>query len=295
MKRKVSKMNNVDGKTKVFGLIGNPVEHTLSPFIHNTLANKLGINMIYVPFHVEKDYIKHAFNGLKSLNIKGVNVTVPYKVEMFNLLQSIDEKAMKIGAVNVVNIDSNKNLHGFNTDADGLLKSCVRAGINIQDKPACIIGAGGAARAVSIMCAEENVSSIVIVNRTVSKAQELKQLINKYYNIEVTVLSYDEIDKISNIYTCFQTTSVGMHPNINSSTIEDANFFRDCEWAVDLVYNPSKTKFLKLAEDKGTKILNGLGMLYYQAVAAFEIWNDIKVNDKILDECIKILENFVYN
>lgn len=289
-------MNSINGKTKVYGLIGNPVEHTFSPFIHNTLAKKSGINMVYVPFHVENNYLQDALNGIRALNIKGINITVPHKINMFNLLESIDEKAKKIGAINVVKVNDDYTLHGFNTDADGLLKSCKRAGIVFEDKSVCIIGAGGAARAVSIMCAEESVSKIYIINRTISKAVELKKLINEYYNdIEVTVLSYNDIDKINNSYICFQTTSIGMHPNIDESPIEDNNFLQKFKWAVDLVYNPHRTKFLKIAKENNVNILNGLGMLYFQAVEAFETWNNINVEDNILEECLEILEKHVYN
>lgn len=287
-------MNNINGKTKTIGLIGNPVEHTLSPFIHNMLAEKMKLNTVYVPFHVKNGNLKEAISGASALGILGTNVTVPYKVDVMPYIDELQERAKIIDAVNTIKFINGRR-YGYNTDADGLLTSCKRAGISLMNKTICILGAGGAARSVAVMCAEEKAKKIIIVNRTVEKAQELKLAILNYFNIEIQVLGYDAIKSQSEVDVCFQTTSIGMYPNSDVTPIDDENFFKGLRWAVDIIYNPSETKFLSLAKASGVSILNGLGMLYFQAVKAYEIWNDIEIPDAILEECLNQFTDYVYS
>lgn len=286
-------MHRIDGRTKTFGLIGNPVEHTLSPYIHNMLAKSMDINMVYTPFHVEHGRLNDAIKAIRGLGIKGFNITVPYKSDVMAYLDCIDDKAQIIGAVNTVHV-INGQLIGYNTDADGLYISCKRKGMTFNNKTICILGAGGAAKAVAIMCAQHNVDKIIIVNRTVDKATNIKTKLDDLYTLETKAISYDKLNQIDHIDICFQTTPLGMYPKTDRTPIRDQDFFHKLEYAIDLIYNPSETRFLTMAKACGAISLNGLGMLYYQAVKAFEIWHNVKIPDHILEECLVNLNKMIY-
>lgn len=280
----------INGKTKVLGLIGNPVEHTLSPIIHNSLSKELGINCVYVPFHVPHGELDKAIAGGKSLNLQGLNVTVPYKVDVMDFLIEITPFAEQIGAVNTLKFTDNGYI-GYNTDAEGLGMSLKKNEIELRNSDVVIIGAGGAAKAVAVLCAKEKVSSITIINRTLSKAEQLSDNIKKFYDLPINVIGYDQVNQLQEFDIAFQTTSIGMSPDIHKNPVEDEAFYKKFHSAVDLIYNPEKTLFLKKAETNGAKIVNGFEMLYYQGVRAFEIWNNLLIDEKILDKVfLQLLE-----
>lgn len=286
-------MSRVDGKTRTLGLIGNPVEHTMSPFIQNLFAEAMNINMVYVPFHVDRN-LEAAIKGAKALNLLGNNVTVPYKVDVMQYLDEIDKGAKVIGAVNTIHYKDGM-IYGYNTDAAGFLQSCLKAGIVFEGKVVAILGAGGAAKAIAAVCAENKVSKIYLANRTLEKAENLKKRLLTYYpKLDVEVVNYDQLMTTKDIKICFQTTSIGMHPELDVSPITDNIFLSQLEWAVDAIYNPSETKFLKLARDNGVQTLNGLGMLFYQAVKAFELWHEIQMPEEIIDKCYERFYKYVY-
>lgn len=288
-------MNNIDGKTRTLGLIGNPVEHTMSPFIHNLFANAMNINMVYVPFHVENGYLEPAIKGAKALNLLGNNITVPYKVEVMQYLDEIDKNAKVIGAVNTIHYKEDK-IYGYNTDAAGFLKSSLKVGIEFEGKIVSILGAGGAAKAIAAVCAENRVKKIYLTNRTVEKAEALKNTLQTHYpELNIDVLDYNALLLVEEMDICFQTTSIGMFPNVEASPITELNFLSKLKWAVDAIYNPSETKFLSLAKSQGVKTLNGLGMLYYQAVRAFEIWHGVTIPEEIIDQCYARFTQYVYS
>ncbi|PKM50786.1 MAG: shikimate dehydrogenase [Firmicutes bacterium HGW-Firmicutes-7] len=287
-------MNSINGKTKTLGLIGNPVEHTMSPFIQNLFAEHMGINMVYVPFHVEKGRLEGAIIGAKALSLIGNNITVPYKVDVLSFIDVLDQRAKIIGAANTLKY-SDDQVFGYNTDAAGFLTSCQNEGVFFEDKVVCILGAGGAAKAISVVCAEQKAKKLIIVNRTLDKAEALKNTIQQYFNIEIEVQDYAEVLKLKEANICIQTTSIGMYPNIKETPIGESTFFRNLEWAIDAIYNPSETRFLSLARENGVKTLNGLGMLYYQAVKAFEIWHDVIIPQPIIEKCFKLFNDYIYS
>ncbi|PKM96166.1 MAG: shikimate dehydrogenase [Firmicutes bacterium HGW-Firmicutes-1] len=287
-------MINIDGKTKTLGLIGNPVEHTMSPFIQNLFAEQMGINMVYVPFHVENGRLEDAIKGAKALNLTGNNITVPYKVEVLPHIDVLDQKAEIIEAVNTIKY-SGDQVFGYNTDAEGFLMSCQREGISFEDKEVCILGAGGASKAVAVVCAQQKAKKLILVNRTIEKAYALKKSIQKYFDIEIDVQDYTDLLKLDVVHICIQTTSIGMYPNIHESPIVDKTFFNKLEWAIDAIYNPSETMFLSLARENGVKSLNGLSMLYFQAVKAFQIWNDVIIPQPIIEKCFKLFNDYIYS
>lgn len=219
-------MQEVDGKTKVYGLIGNPVEHTLSPAIHNTLAALYGHNLVYVPFHVVKN-LSSAIEGAYRLGIAGLNVTVPYKNDVLECCSYLDPLAEQIGAVNTL-VGHQDGYHGYNTDMLGLFRSLSREKISLQGEDIILIGAGGAARAVAMMCAMKGARCIYILNRTIEKAIDLKEQINRFYpECLVTALSLSECEKLPDKkYLAIQCTSIGLSPDVESTAIEDTNFYQ---------------------------------------------------------------------
>ena len=261
---------HIDGRTKILGVIGNPIEHTLSPVIHNTLCEILGIDAVYVPIHVENDIVT-AVNGLAASDVYGLNVTVPYKQEVMKVLSGIDEEATEIGAVNTL-VRSNGGYKGYNTDMPGLKRALESKGIELEGKKAIILGAGGAARAVSIMLKNAGASKIYLVNRSFDKAQALvadNDLITPIAQADYKSIPEDK-------YIMFQCTSLGLKEG-DGRLIEDDDFYKMAEYGYDLIYNPAVTPFLATLDRLGIKNDNGLTMLLYQGIIAFEMWFGVKI------------------
>lgn len=275
---------DINGKTRICGLIGNPVEHTQSPVIHNTLASELGINMVYVPFHVVSGQLEAAVKGAFGLNILGMNVTVPYKNDVIPFLTDIDELAGKIGAVNTL-VRTDDGYKGYNTDITGLLRAMRSDGICIKDEEVIILGAGGVGRAVAFMCAANGASKVYLLNRSVEKAESVAAEVNKALDTEcvtaMSLASYKELTlEAVHRYLVIQSTSVGLSPNVEDAVIEDETFYRCVKFGYDLIYSPWETKFMKLVKENGGEAYNGLKMLLYQGIDAFELWNGCKVSDE---------------
>ena len=268
----------IKGKTPVYGLIGDPVEHSFSPVLQNTIAQSLGVPFVYVPFHVEKGNLSDAVKGAFSLGISGLNVTVPYKTEIIPYLCGVDKKAFSIGAVNTLK-RTKEGYVGYNTDILGLSMCFSLRGIKIKDKTVVILGAGGAAKAAAVMAAESGAGNIVIVNRTIEKAEELIDHIAKTYLVRGKAIGYQELHNIQGRKLLIQTTSVGMGEGVSKSPFEDIAFLRDVEAVVDIIYTPWRTKLLQDAEKMGCQTVNGLDMLLYQGMASFEIWHDITIEN----------------
>lgn len=281
-KNHVTINNQVSGTTGVFGIIGKPVTFSLSPMIHNTISSFLEIDTVYVPFPVGDGNLSKAIEGAHGLGIKGVNITHPYKQEVIPLLTHVDPLALKIGAVNTLKYQEG-GYSGYNTDADGLYTSLIQNKVSLGGKDIVVLGAGGAARAVCMMAAQYGAQSIHILNRTQSNAQLLAIEVKKYYNISVEALSLDQWEAIPDPCICFQTTSVGMGLSKNAAPIDEVEFYQKISVAVDLIYNPFETLFLKNSKSQGSYIINGFGMLLYQAIKAYEIWNNRQLTDAQLE------------
>lgn len=286
----------VCGTTRVCGLIGNPVEHTLSPLIHNTLATRKGLDMVYVPFLVQNDQVEDAVKGAFSLNVLGLNVTVPHKSAVISNLVDIDPLAKNIGAVNTL-VRQADGYKGYNTDMTGLKRAMASDGIQIQSNDVIILGAGGAARAVAFLCATEQAASITILNRTLDKAEAIATEVNRVFRKgTVCAGKLNEYSSLPNKkYLVIQSTSVGLHPHNDEAVIMDPDFYNMVENGFDLIYKPEETMFMKLVKKAGGNSFNGLKMLLYQGIDAFELWNQIKIDDEdamavyqILKESIKV-------
>lgn len=284
MKGLVKSLNNIKGTTRVCGLIGNPVGHSISPVIHNTLADIMGIDLVYTTFKVEDDQVEAAVKGAYALDILGMNVTVPHKQAVMGSLKEIDPLAEAIGAVNTLaRVDG--GYKGYNTDILGLARELEEENVCIKDNPVLIIGAGGAARAIAFLCASRGASSVTVINRTVEKAQNIAGAVNGYYGIDlVKAVSIDQaLDLQGDGYVAIQTTSVGLYPDVDNVLIKDENFYRKVGAGVDIIYNPYTTRFMKILGEQGKPAYNGLKMLLYQGVAAFEIWNNCSVSKDMAD------------
>lgn len=275
----VSKIE-VRGTTRVCGLIGNPVEHTMSPLIHNTLAVRKGIDMVYVPFMVQNDQVSEAIKGAYALNVLGMNVTVPHKSAVISDLVSIDSLAQNIGAVNTLVREGN-GFKGYNTDMSGLKRAMASDGILISDSDVIILGAGGAARAVAFLCATEKASSITILNRTLDKAEKIADEVNAVFGKEcvkaMALEAYEQLPVKS--YLAIQSTSVGLYPHHEEAVIMDVGFYKMVTKGFDLIYKPEETMFMKMVKKAGGQAYNGLKMLLYQGIDAFELWNHVPVDE----------------
>lgn len=284
----------INGYTRLCGLIGNPVEHTLSPAIHNTLAQKEGHNLVYVPFHVEQGLLKDAVKGAYGLNILGMNVTVPYKSDVIPHLTEIDSLAAKIGAVNTL-VRTDGGYKGYNTDILGLYRAMCSEGIRLEGENVILLGAGGASRAVAFLCAEKNAKKVFLLNRSVEKAQAVADEVNQAFGRECVVpMPISAYEKLPDEkYLAIQGTSVGLYPDIDRAVIEDAAFYERIHTGYDLIYKPAETKFMKLLKAAGGQAYNGLKMLLYQGIIAYELWNQTDISDQDADEIYQILKEKV--
>lgn len=275
----------INGYTRTCGLIGNPVEHTMSPAIHNTLAEAMGENLVYVPFHVPAGCVKEAVEGAYALNLLGCNVTVPYKSEVLPYLKDMDELAKRIGAVNTL-VRTAGGFKGYNTDMPGLYRAMREDGVRIEGEKVLILGAGGVARAVAMLLADRKAAEIIILNRTLEKAEQIAAEVNAYLGRTlVKALAIDAYPRLpaGEQYLAVQATNVGMFPHTEAAVIEDAGFYRRIHTGYDLIFNPAETRFMKLVKESGGRAYNGLKMLLYQGIIAYELWTGAEISGELAD------------
>lgn len=271
----------IDGKTRLCGLIGNPVEHTMSPVIHNTLAEKCGHNLVYVPFLVEQGRIEEAVTGAYALNVLGMNVTVPYKSDVIGSLVEVDELASHIGAVNTL-VRTEEGYKGYNTDMTGLYRAMTSEGIRIEGEEIVLLGAGGAARAVAYLCGAQKAAKVYLLNRTLEKADKVAEEVNNAFDREIIVpmllTDYQKLPERK--FLAIQGTSVGLAPHEEDVVIEDAAFYQKIHTGFDLIYKPFTTRFMRLVREAGGEAYNGLKMLLYQGIIAYELWNRVEITEE---------------
>ncbi|MFK3938442.1 shikimate dehydrogenase [Alkalihalobacillus sp. NPDC078783] len=255
---------------KVFGLLGHPIGHSMSPIMHEAAYKDMSLEATYVGFDVTPDQLENAVKGIRSLGISGCNVTIPHKVEVMKYLDEIDEEARQIGAVNtIVNVDG--YLKGFNTDGRGYIQSLLTVAEGLRDQTILVIGAGGAARAVVAALAAHHPSEIVIANRTEEKAQRLAEMFAGT-KVSVQVSSIHEAEeRLGKFSIIINTTSVGMSPHVTEQPISLQNLARGSVVS-DLIYNPIETTLLKEAKQKKAHTLNGVGMFVQQGALSIKHW-----------------------
>ncbi|MEM3703125.1 MAG: shikimate dehydrogenase [Candidatus Bathyarchaeia archaeon] len=265
-------MIEVSGRTKVFCVIGNPIEHSLSPTMHNIAFKHLKIDAIYVAFNVKENMLEDAVKGMRSFGICGMNVTMPHKTAIIKYLGESDPVARFVGAVNTV-LNADGKLLGFNTDGVGALRALEENGVKTKGKRILLLGAGGAGRAIAFQLAQE-ADELVILNRDVNKARLLADTLRKEFNRNVvgdSLLPNILKDRIKDVDVLINATSVGMHPRQNETPV-DKSLLRPELAVMDIVYNPIETRLLKDAKSVGAKVIYGAEMLVFQGAASFEIW-----------------------
>lgn len=281
----------IDGYTRVCGVIGNPVEHTMSPTIHNTLAQKLSHNLVYVPFRVEKGEAVTAVKGACALNMLGINVTVPFKSDVIPALSEIDELAEKIGAVNTL-VRVKSGFKGYNTDMPGLYRAMCSEGVTLEGEKVVLLGAGGVARAVAFLCASKNVSRVYMLNRSPERAVALAGEVNAKVGREfVYPMALSDYEKLPDEkFLAIQATSEGMYPNVGKAVIEDEAFYQKIHTGYELIFNPTNTRFMQLVRAQGGRAFHGLKMLLYQGIIAYELWNQVSVSDELAKEVYEAMK-----
>lgn len=279
----------IDGYTRTCGVIGNPVQHTMSPAIHNTLAQAMGENLVYVPFHVPEGCLEAAVKGAYGLNLLGLNITVPYKSQVLPFLSGIDSLAESIGAVNTL-VRMEGGYKGYNTDMPGLYRAMSEDGVSMEGEQVLILGAGGVARAVAILAAEKGAEKIILLNRTPEKAGKVAEEVNliagKTIAHAMPLAEYSQLPEGVR-YLAVQATNVGMFPNTEEAVIEEAAFYKKVHTGYDLIFNPARTRFMELVRANGGRAFNGLKMLLYQGIIAYELWTDRQVDSSLAETAYK--------
>ena len=283
----------ISGRNRICGVIGDPIEHTMSPIMHNAAFEKLGLNYLYVPFRVKRKELGKAIEGMKALNIRGLNVTIPHKVAVIQFLDELDHLAKRIGAINTI-VNDDGVLKGYNTDATGFLQALLERGVEPKGKNVVILGAGGASRAISFILAERG-ANLVILNRRLEFdwAEELAYRISQIFKREVKALELNEENLAMTLERAdilVNATSVGMSPNIDETPVP-SKLLKPGLIVFDIVYNPIKTRLLAEAEEVGAETISGLSMLVWQGASAFEMWTGLKAPVELMREVtIKVLQ-----
>ena len=266
-------MRTIDTKTSLYAVIGNPVSHSLSPLMHNCAFEHIGFNGVYLAFNVKE--ISSAIEGIKSLGIKGVSVTIPHKQTVMECLDEIDDKALKIGAVNTI-VNKRGKLIGYNSDCLGAMYA-LKEKTSIKNKNVVIVGAGGAARAIGFGTLAEG-GKLTILNKFEDEGERLANNLGvKYYPIS-------QFEKI-NCDILINATPLGMTPDTKSTPVKQDALHKDLV-VMDIVYNPLKTKLLKEAENSGCITVDGMSMFIYQGAFQFELWTGQKAPVEIMKHVV---------
>jgi len=266
-----------------YGLIGEKLDHSISPQIHKLILEKINSKGLYNIFEIKRENLKAAVDGLKALGAKGINITIPYKIEIMQYLDEISKEAEKIGAINTICF-SNGILKGYNTDYHGFGAALNKAKVDVQNKEVVILGSGGAAKAVAQYLIDNEIKDIIYVSRNPENTAENMK--------DFKIISYNDINNLMDTDIIINCTPCGMYPKVKTSPV-NKNIFSKFSTAVDLIYNPEETLYLREAREAGLKTVNGLYMLVAQAVAAQEIWHDINISEQIVEEIYKEIYNKV--
>jgi shikimate dehydrogenase len=254
---------------RTYCIIGDPVDHSLSPAIHNAAFSSLGLNCSYISFRVQEGQLKNSLDSLRAINIGGFNVTMPHKVRVLEYVDQYDKTVELVGAANTVKNEDGK-FCAYNTDVLGFIKPLRQRGIDFSGFEVTILGAGGAARAVAVALAgERGIANINIVNRNTDRSKELANLLKKL-GLKASIVSSDNIQNIaSKSNLIINTTPLGMKDE--QSLIKSSSIRKDAI-VYDIVYKPINTNLLESARTAGAKVVYGYEMLLEQAIASFKIW-----------------------
>lgn len=275
----------ISGKTKLVGIFGDPVDHTISPAMQNAAFEALFLDMAYIPFHVRKSPaydLKAAIASIRALNLRGVNITIPHKEKVLKYLDEVDPDARAIGAVNTI-VNRNGKLVGYNTDGPGYILSLKEdTGLTVRGKRIVLLGAGGAARAILRSALEKKPASVVVANRTLKRAEDLVREFESTFTAEMRAVRLDEslapfAKKASLVVN---TTSIGMK---GSGTLDfPLEALPKGAVVSDIVYVPLETEFLSAAKARGLRVHYGLSMLVRQGALTFELWTGKKAPIEVM-------------
>jgi shikimate dehydrogenase len=286
---------DISGKTKICGVIGDPISHSLSPIIQNSAFCHLNLDVIYLAFKVQTKDLQNFIQFARSFGILGLNVTMPHKEKIISYLDEVDSTANFLNSVNTI-INNKGKLSGYSTDGIGALNALQKNGVNLASSQILLLGAGGAGRAIAFSLADK-VSNLVILNRDSRKVNNLVSELNQRFNttIHSESLSSNSIKKhIKDSNILINATNIGMKSNPVQSIVDSSVLFADLT-VMDIVYNPIETKLLSDSKKVGAKIINGLDMLIYQGAASFELWTCQKAPIKVMKNAAikKILDTGV--
>ncbi len=264
----------IDGNTRIVGVFGDPVAHTASPAMHNAAFRHLGMNWVYLPFHVRPDNLAAAVRALPALGIPGVNLTVPHKAAGFRFVDEIAPSAQRLGVINTIQVVDGRLL-GSSTDGPGFSRGLQEdLGLHLQGLRIVLLGTGGAGRAVAMQCAEEQAAGLFLANRSLDKAETLKGELLKHFpdfTVETSTTEDPRLQKaLAKADLVIQCTSLGLHPG-DGCPIQPS-WLQPPAAAIDLIYRPAVTPFLEIAARNGMRAANGLGMLLHQGALALELW-----------------------
>lgn len=268
----------ITGHTELIGLMAYPIRHSSSPAMQNEAFATLGLDYAYLAFEVDNDSLEDAVKGLRALQLKGSNVSMPNKTVVHKYLDEVSPAASLCGAVNTI-VNDNGRLIGHITDGIGYMRSLEEEGIDVIGKKMTIVGAGGAATAIEIQAALDGVKEISIFNirdKFWDNAIETVKKINENTSCKASLYDLADLEKlkeeIADSYLFVNATGMGMKPLEGKTYIPDKSFFRPDLIVTDVVYSPKETEMLKMAKEVGCKTMNGLGMMLFQGSAAFELW-----------------------
>ncbi len=278
----MSNYSTISAKTKLLCIIGHPISHTFSPLMHNSWIVDLKLPYVYVAFDISPNKLKQAVESFKSLDIKGINVTIPHKESIIPFLDKIEGVAKSILAINTIK-NTDGVLIGRNTDAEGAKKALIDAGCKVVGKTVLVLGAGGAAKAICFALVKD-AERIIIVNRTEKRALDLASKVARQTGTRIEGKKLE--NRVLEIETkkadiLINTTPIGMSPNTTDVPIS-IEFLHDELFVFDLIYNPMKTKLIKNAEEVGCKTLGGLDMLINQGALAFDWWTGINPDTNLI-------------
>ncbi len=265
---------------KVFAVFGDPIEHSLSPVMHNAAFKALGMDCTYHAFKVSKENLKDAIIGANAMGLGGLNLTVPLKEEALKIVEP-HILAAAMGAVNTV--DFKEGIRGYNTDGIGAERALIEAGVKIEGAKVLIVGAGGAAHGICFQLASDG-AEVIIANRTPERAIQLAEDVAVVGNVKGCGLERLD-DLIANADVLINCTTLGMHPHVEN-TIAVAEQMHEGLVVFDIVYNPLKTKLLTEAEKAGARAVSGVMMLVYQGAEAFRIWTGVEPPIEVMKEAV---------
>ena len=275
-------------QTKLLGIFGNPLAHTLSPKMHSYFAEKTGKDVTYLAFEVEKEDFKPSVLQAKTMGALGFNITSPYKIDVLDVVDVLDAEAKRMGSVNTI-VNREGKWCGYNTDGDGFVDSYERILGSFQKKDVLMLGAGGSARSIAYKLAQKGAGSVTISSRTKEKILPIEDLVKEYTKF----YACEEIDTDKQYDIVINLTPLGMHPHEEENPFNKyMDMITDKTLCCDLIYNPKKTRFLQEAEAKGAKIMNGLPMLVMQGIYAFELFCDCKLPEECFNEALALFKDF---